>query len=220
LVGLTDLTRVNGLNGRDGLVSEDNFDVGRFRSENKECVMRFGAGGAIAVGVVADDDVVAAGDVTVGDVGADDAVVGAVVVGGAVDDAADFDDNFGKPVVYYDDFDNNFDIDALVDNYSLWAYDVPEQVLRWLFQGVGTQGALGSWNSSLVGNSHGLDKHLGPSIFVLGLDFGEKGFGLDVPLKWLDLYRMVGIDQSGAFAVDDGCSVVVLVLLDGGGDID
>jgi hypothetical protein len=135
-VGLSDLTRVNGLNGKGGLVSVDNLGVGRFRNGNTGCVMMFGAGDVIAA-VVVDDDAVAAGDGIVGDADADDAV-------GAVDDVADFDDNSGKFVVYYGDFDNNSDIDAPVDNYSLLACGAQEQALLWLFQGVGTLGALAS----------------------------------------------------------------------------
>jgi len=136
-VGLSDLTRVNGLNGKGGLVSVDNWGVGRFRNGNTGCVMTFGVGDVIAAVVVVDDDAVAVGDGTVGDGDADDSV-------GAVDDVADFDDNSGKLVVYYDDFDNNFDIDAPVDNYSLLAYGAQEQVLLWLCQGVGMLGALES----------------------------------------------------------------------------
>jgi len=120
LVGLSDLTRVNGLNGKGGLVSGNNWDVGRSRNENRVCVMSFGAGDVIAavVVVVVDDAVVAVddgivGDGTVGDADVDDAV-------GAVDDVADFDDNSGKLVVYYDDFDNNFDMMPLWITIVCW----------------------------------------------------------------------------------------------------
>jgi len=144
LVGLSDLTRVNGLNGKGGLVSGNNWDVGRSRNENRVCVMSFGVGDVIAavVVVVVDDAVVVVGDGIVGDGTVGDADVDDAV--GAVDDVADFDDNSGKLVVYYDDFDNNFDIDAPVDNYSLLAYDEQELVQLWWFRGVGTLGALGS----------------------------------------------------------------------------
>lgn len=229
--GLSDLTRVNGLNGRVGLVSADNWGVGRFRSENKEYVTTFGVDGVVAVvgGVaVVDDGVAAVGDAAASDaVGvvdaadADDAddVVDVVNAVNAVDDVVDFDDNSGK-LVYYDDFDNSFDIDAPVGSYSLLAYDVQEQVLLWLCQGVGMLGGLGGWNSSLAGNSHELGKHLVLSIFVSGLGFGEKGSGLDAPLTRLDLYHKADRGQNEPFAVDGGYLVVVLELLDVDEDID
>lgn len=226
---MSDSTRVNGLNGRVELVSADNLGVGRFRTENKEYVTTFGVGGVVVVvgGVaVVDDGVAAVGDAAVSvavdvvdaaDVVDADDVVDAV---NAVDDVVDFDDNSGK-LVYYGDFDNSFDIDAPVGSYSLLAYDVQERVLLWLCQGVGTLGGLGGWNSSLAGNSHGLDKHLVLSIFVLGLGFGAKGFGLDAPpLQRLDLYHKVDRDQNEPFAVDGGYLVVVLEFQYEDADID
>lgn len=228
MAGWSDSTRVNGLNDRDGLVSADNLGVGRSRNGNKEYVMKFGDGDVVvvvAVGVVAvvvDDDVVAVGGAIVGDaVGVVDAVDAddVVDVAGAVDDVVDFDDNSDK-LVYYDDFDNSFDIDVPVGSYSSRPYDELEQVQLWLFQGVGMLGGPGSWNSSLVGNFRGLDKHLGLSISVLGLGSGGRGFGLDGPLQWLDLCRTVCRDQSEPFAVGGGCLVVVLEFLDEGADID
>jgi hypothetical protein len=145
--------------------------------------------------------------------------VNAVNAVNAADDVVDFDDNSGK-LVYYGDFDNSFDIDAPVGSYSLLAYDVQELVLLWLCQGVGMLGGLGGWNSSLAGNSHELGKHLVLSIFVLGLGFGAKGFGLDAPLTRLDLYHKAYRDQNEPFAVDGGYLVVVLEFLDVDEDID
>lgn len=125
LAGLSDLTRVNGLNGKGEIVFADNLGVGRFRNGSKGCVMKFGVGDVIAA-VAVDDVVVGGGDATVVDADVVDDVAGV----GALDDAVDFDDNSGK-LVYYDDFDSNFDIDVPGGNYSLLAYDAQEQDPRW-----------------------------------------------------------------------------------------
>jgi len=76
-------------------------------------------------------------------------------------------------------------------------------VLLLLYRGVGMQGALVGWNNSLAGNFHGLDKRLELCIFVLGLDFGERGFGLRVLLRELDLTHRVCRDQNEVVVADD-----------------
>ena len=201
------------MNGRVGLVLADNLGFGRFRNGNKEHVLKmdFVDGAAVVVGgVVAVDGVAVVG-------GAVD-VADAVDVDAVVDDAVDFDDSSGK-LVCYGDFGNSFDIDVPGGSYSLSAYDVLEQVRRWLYQGVGMLGGLGGWNSLLVGNFHGLDKHSGLYIFVLGQDFGAKGFGLDELLKGLDLIHKVCRDPNEPVVADDYL-MVLLELLDEGEDID